>query len=198
VKRSSRSWDRDEVLRGIRALAARGVALNTRNVARKHSGLGYAGKRYFGNWENAITAAGLDYGEIRRKGFWSRAKIVAQIQALSKTGKPLNVVAARKTHGALANAANAYFGSWRKAVEAAGLDYADIRRGREWSKELIVKEIKRLRREGVEVGLAAEIRVKHSAVYKAVAYHLGGWRDALEAAGLERLWRRSSSVRPRK
>ena len=40
-------------------------------------------------------------------------------------------------------AAERIFGSWKNAIEACGLDYRKIRKYRIWSKETVIKEIKK-------------------------------------------------------
>lgn len=193
MKRGYKRWNLEEVLAQIKKLAAKGVPLNSGNIARNYSGLAYAGRKYLGSWEAAVGAAGLDYGEIRRKNFWSKEKIVAQLRALKKAGKPLHVSAAEDLYGGLVGATTVYFGSWRKAIEAAGFDYTKIKRQKEWSKKAVASEIKRMRREGVNISTTIAVREKYRILHAAAIRYFGSWRLALKAAGLEKLYWQSGS-----
>jgi len=187
MKRSYKKWSREEVLRVIGELSAKGKQLNSGHIARNYPALAYAGRKYCGSWEAAIKAAGLDYEAIRRKCFWSRRKIVAKIRELNTAGEPLYVSAAELKHGGLVGAATVYFGSWRQAISAAGFDYAKIKRQKEWSKEEIVVEIKRMRREGVELRTTIQVRKKYRTLHAAAIRYFGSWAAAMKAAKLERL-----------
>jgi len=187
MKRSYKRWSKEEVLRVIGDLSGGGKQLNSGYVARNYPALAYAGRRYCGSWEDAIKAAGLDYESIRRKCFWSRKKIVEQIRRLRARGEPLNVSAAETKHGGLVGAAAVYFGSWRRAIEAAGLDYTKIKRQKEWSKKEIVVEIKRMRREGLALRTTIPVRKKYRTLHAAAVRYFGSWAAAMKAAKLERL-----------
>ncbi len=187
MKRSYKRWSKEEVLRVIGELSSKGKQFNSGHIARNYPALAYAGRKYCGSWENAIKAAGLDYEEIRRKCFWSRRKIVARIRELEAAGEPLYVSAAEVKHGGLVGAAAVYFGSWRQAINAAGLDYMKIKRQKEWSKGEIVAEIKRMRREGVELRTTIPVRKKYRTLHAAAIRYFGSWAAAMKAAKLERL-----------
>lgn len=191
--KSKRRWNKQKVVKAIADLKARGGKLNQAETARRDLGLYYAGRAYFGSWEKAITAAGLDYGEIRRSGFWNRGRIIEQIRARQRAGKPLNVLAVERSEGRLSAAAGVYFGSWGKAVEAAGFDYAAIKQQKEWPKPRIVSEIKRMKREGMDISTTMEVRRKYRILHAAAIRHFGSWRAALKSAGLEKLYRRSAA-----
>jgi 5,10-methylene-tetrahydrofolate dehydrogenase/methenyl tetrahydrofolate cyclohydrolase len=187
MKRAYKRWSKEEVLRMIHELDAKGVPLNSGYIARNHPALSYAGRKYVGSWEDAVKAAGLDYERIRRKSFWSRPRIVARIRELRAAKAPLHVSAAETKYGGLVGAASVYFGSWRKAITAAGLDYAQIKRQKEWSPKEIVAEIKRMRREGLRLDTTIPVREKYRTLHAAAIRYFGSWAAALKAAKLERL-----------
>jgi hypothetical protein len=187
MKRSYKRWSRQEVLRVIAELSGRGEQLNSGHVARNHPALAYAGRKYCGSWEAAIKAAGLDYEAIRRKRFWNRKKIVARIRELKAAGEPLYVSAAEVKHGGLVGAAAVYFGSWRQAINGAGLDYLKIKRQKEWSKAEVVVEIKRMRAEAVDLSTTMSVRKKYRTLHAAAVRYFGSWAAAMKAAKLERL-----------
>ena len=187
MKRSYKRWSRAEVLRIIGELQAKGVPLNSGHVARDYPALAYAGRKYMGSWEAAVEAAGIDYGRIRKKNFWNRKLVVERIRALAKAKEQLHVSAAEKNHGGLVGAATVYFGSWGEAIRAAGFDYRKIKRQTEWSKPAIVREIRRMKREGVPLGTTIPIRKRYRILHAAAVRYFGSWAAAMKAAGLERL-----------
>jgi hypothetical protein len=187
MKRSYKRWSREEVLRVIAELSDEGRQLNSGYIARNYPALAYAGRKYLGSWEDAIRAAGLDYEAIRRKCFWSRERIVAQIRELEAEGEQLFVSAAEVKHGGLVGAAAVYFGSWRQAIEAAGFDYRKIKRQKEWSKKEVVAEIRRMRREGMELCTTIPVRRRYRILHAAAVRYFGSWAAAVKAAKLERL-----------
>ncbi len=189
MKRSYKRWSKEEVLREIGGLSRGGKQLNSGHIARNYPALAYAGRKYYRTWESAVKAAGLDYESIRRKCFWNRPKIVAQIRELKAAGEPLHVSAAEKTHGGLVGAAAVYFGSWRQAIKAAGFDYAKIKRQKEWSKAEIVSEIKRMRAEALDLSTTIPVRKRYRTLHAAAVRYFGSWHAAMKAAKLERLLR---------
>jgi hypothetical protein len=187
MKRPYKRWSKEEVLRVIGELRRTGKQLNSGHIARNYPALAYAGRKFYGTWEGAIKAAGIDYETVRRKSFWSKKKIVAQIRQLKAAGERLNVSAAEKSHGGLVGAASVYFGSWRQAIKATGLDYAKIKRQKEWSKPEIVSEIKRMKAAGVPLGTTIPIRKRYRILHAAAVRYYGSWAAAMKAAKLEKL-----------
>jgi hypothetical protein len=63
---------------------------------------------------------------------WTKRRIIEEIQRIGREGQDLSQKAVMRSHGALLSAAKSsrYFGTWRKAIEAAGLDYGKVRRPR--------------------------------------------------------------------
>jgi hypothetical protein len=186
---TSKEWNKKEVVRIIKALAAKGEKLNSDSVARSHSGLAYAGRRYWGSWDRALKAAGLDCDKIRRKTHWSRARIVGQIRDIKKAGGPLSYTAAEADYHELVPAATTLFGSWRKAIEAAGLDYTKIKRHKQWSKSEVAREIKRMNKAGLDLSTTIPVRAKCRSLHASALRYFGSWAAAMKAAGLGKLYR---------
>jgi hypothetical protein len=118
---------------------------------------------------------------------WSKEEVLRVIGELSGKGKQLNSGYIARNYPALAYAGRKYCGSWESAVKAAGLDYTKIKRQKEWSKGEIVVEIKRMRREGVELRTTIPVRKKYRTLHAAAIRYFGSWAAAMKAAKLERL-----------
>ena len=185
-----RKWTPTRVLDEIRKRHQGGKGLNHRAVRQDQQYLVVAAGEFFGSWEEALRAAGLDYDEIRKQETWTKAKILRRIRELAAQGEDLSHGAITQNHSALAAAASnrRYFGSWGEAIEAAGIRYDEVRRHREpWDRERILATIRELHARGEDL-ITTNIR---KLGYRTMEYaarrqgHFGSWRAAIEAAGLD-------------
>ena len=76
----------------------------------------------FGDWDKALQAAGFAPEQMRMWGFWNQAKLIRQIQTLRKRSLPLYAKYVLANHKKLFSAALRQFGSWEKALLAAGIE----------------------------------------------------------------------------
>jgi hypothetical protein len=74
---------------------------------------------YFGSLPNALSALKSDQRLLRG---WSKQKIISVLSRMHRSKENLAYAKARREHMALLSAAEAYFGSWGKALYAAGID----------------------------------------------------------------------------
>jgi hypothetical protein len=75
----------------------------------------------FGDWDKALLAAGFDPEKMRERGVWDEGKIIDTIRAMHKKHLPLYAAYVMANHGKLFSAALGHFGSWAKALVAAGV-----------------------------------------------------------------------------
>ena len=68
-----------------------------------------------------------------------------EILRLFAAGEELNYGSVQQNHLKLLRAATRYFGSWKDAIEFAGLNYDEIRRYRVWSEDKILSKIRNTR-----------------------------------------------------
>jgi hypothetical protein len=185
-----RKWTPTRVLDEIRKRHQGGEGLSHRAVRQERQYLVVAAVEFFGSWEEALRAAGLDYDEIRKQETWTKAKILRRIRELAAQGEDLSYGAITQNHSSLAAAAGnkRYFGSWGEAIEAAGIRYDEVRRHREpWDRERIIATIRELHARGEDL-ITTNIR---KLGYRTMEYaarrqgHFGSWRAAIEAAGLD-------------
>lgn len=138
--------------------------------------MGQAKQRYFWGfgWENFYTQ------------FWSEEEIINRIRSLSNQGRPINLAAvAAAGEWYLIRASTHYFGSWRKAVEAAGFNYDDVRADIRWTPEKVIQEIRRLRRRRKDISSRATQLQYPDLFAGAVRKRLfGSWEKAIEASGV--------------
>jgi hypothetical protein len=116
-----RSWDEETIIGEIRKLKSQGADLSSKTMDETANPLIATARRRFGNWGNAVEKAGIDYDSVRRRRRWSREQIVEGIQELRQQGVRLQSGEVRQKAPALFAAAckPRFFGSWRKALQAA-------------------------------------------------------------------------------
>ena len=118
---------------------------------------------------------------------WTRKSIVAAIQKLHAQGTELNYAAAEAQNLNLVRAAAWHFGTWRRAVEAAGIDYESIGKYRRWNRERIVARIRELDTQGADLSWRS-VSIDLDPPLAAAALRPNGfnsWREAIAAAGLD-------------
>jgi len=117
---------------------------------------------------------------------WSAERVLTEIRQWKEKGEALYANHVRLNYQELLAASIRYYGSWQKAVEAAGISYEAVRKYRKWSKEVIVEEIRDLAARGFDLSFRSMALSQHnSMVYAAIRpKYFGDWRAALEAAGL--------------
>lgn len=147
-----RRWTKERVVAEIRRHVAAGKPLNAGKVAREHGyALRDAGERLFGNWNNALKAAGLDPWTISARHFWTKGRILQELRRIAAQGGRHGPGAiASGDHAALYAAASELFGTWHGALRAAGLRPIRADR-RKWSRSLILGEIRARLRRGLPV-----------------------------------------------
>ena len=120
---------------------------------------------------------------------WDKARILEELRRQHKAGKDLSYNGLARQMQALVSAAAYHFGSYRKAVEKAGIDYAAVIRRPRWTKAVIIGLIKESRRKGEDLHWSAVTRRRDElgkAAFASLQPRLfGRWDRALHAAGLD-------------
>ena len=127
-----RRWLPEQIIAEIRDLHAAGERLTAQNMRR----LGYGGmvaatyrEPTLGSWVAALRAAALtDCLATRRERKWTPERIVAEIKRRQARREGLAYADVKRNNQYLLRAARdpRNFGSWQRAVEAAGLDYRAV------------------------------------------------------------------------
>lgn len=141
-------WTRERVLAELRRLDRRGVPISTSRL-RAERGLLGAIRNHVGTLREARALAGIpDPGRPPRPTVptqWDELEVVLTILQRVKTGQSL---ASSHVPSALYSAARKYWGSWRRALEATGLDLDAIRLVRSaWTKTEVIATLRKLRRQ---------------------------------------------------
>lgn len=180
AKSEQEMWDEDRVIEDILDLAERGECLAYSKAPPK---LSNAGARYFGTWEAAITAAGLDYDVIRlRRKPYDDDAMIARIHELAQTHPDM-------TWGELhehpdGQAMWRRYGTIAAAVEAAGVFGWPIRvMHAAYTEEEVIRALKARHRAGKRL-TKLSIDADDSRLKLGVRRHFRTMSAALAAAGL--------------
>jgi hypothetical protein len=136
---------------------------------------------------------------------WDTERIVQRLRQLQRAGQPMSYTQLARSHQRLVSAAAYHFGSYRKALEAAGIDHRDVTQRPRWTRHRIIALIKQAHRRGKDLNWAAVTRADHDvskAAFAALQPRLfGSWPRALRAAGLDaddvacyRTWDRNTVI----
>jgi len=180
-------WSRESIALEILSMYESGENLNYSSVADNNLTLLRAATRYFGTWEAAVRFAGIDYDQIRKYRSWTRERIVARIRELHDQNMDLswrNVCINVDPQLAAAATKKSHFGSWREALEAAGLDYDTIRRYKEWDDERVIDQVKEMYAQGKDLN-AKNMEHEDITLITAARRRFDTWHQTLIAAGLD-------------
>jgi hypothetical protein len=186
-----RLWSVDRILSDIRRLAAEGRDMSYAAMRVSAPRLVTAACRnpQLGNWTRALEAAGVAASRHARRGAWTAQRIVDGIQEMVARKEPLAFGDARREQPKLVRAAcdPRHFGSWGAAVRAAGVDYDECRKRREWTRERVLATIKHLHEGGVPLTTTGVRRSGWSCLVEAARKPamFGNWREAVECAGID-------------
>jgi hypothetical protein len=113
-------------------------ALERHTVKNMPQALKLEAAHYFGSLEKAIAALKK---QGKRLPGWNRRKIMTIISRMHRSKKTLAYASARRDVPALVSAAEAHFGSWGKALCAAGIDPNLYFVRRKWRKRRVSDSI---------------------------------------------------------
>ncbi|HEX8524148.1 MAG TPA: hypothetical protein VF669_17980 [Tepidisphaeraceae bacterium] len=136
---------------------------------------------------------------------WDKPRISDELRRLNRRGIDLSYNSLAKKKQSLVSAAAYHFGSYRRAVEAAGIPYDSVVRRPRWTKQAIIRLIKDAKRKNADLHWSAVTRRRDElgrAAFASLQPRLfGKWDRALHAAGLDadevsryRKWDRNSVV----
>jgi molybdenum cofactor biosynthesis enzyme MoaA len=122
--------DKEAVIQGIRQRLRKGLQLNRVSIHASKPSLAISGVDFFGSWDNALKAAGVNpeliHQALKRKGkYATKQDIIREIRARYKRKWAINhadLYRGKNKNRYLAHCACKYFGSWNNALKASGFD----------------------------------------------------------------------------
>jgi len=180
--------DPESVVRALQRLRSEGADLSSSRLRYSHPTLLSAAKRRFGSYAAAVRAAGIDYSQICRLQYWTKKRVLAELRQRHREGIDLSHVALGRTDRPLLSAAEQYFGNYRSAIRAAGIDYQKVskRLQRRWTDQQVLDALRDARRRGQDLSLR-QMRSRNSRLVHAARSHFGSYAKAVQAAGISYL-----------
>jgi len=181
-------WTRERIILQLHRLSRRNEVLTVHRMRTIGlGGMAATAYRLFGSWEAALREAGIDPASHRLRVPWTLERILDEVRDLAHQFGPVSRKCAQRARPALVRAVvrHPQLGSWRRALEAAGLEPHDHLGRRRWSLDRIIAEIRSIEAHGESL-FAARVRRGHPALFAAACSprHFGSWPKALAAAGL--------------
>jgi len=182
-------WDKQKIVAALKRHYKAGVDLSYNALSKRHQSLVSAAAYHFGSYRKAVERAGLDYAEIVRRPRWNRAGIIALIKKARRDGEDLNWSSVTRRRDELGKAAFAslqprLFGSWDRALHAAGLDADDVNRYRKWDKNTVTYELRARAAENEPLNSGA-LQQDDPGLHAAAVRHFGSYDKALRGAKLD-------------
>ena len=167
-------WSQERVIRELRErYSAPGTPSRWVDA---DSRLRAAAKRYFGSWHQALVAAGLRKARRASLRSWTRDEVLQAIRMRPQDDS--GVQTPWRLDPRLYSVAKRVFGSWRKALLAAG---CEVQTPRPWTRDEVLCEIHTRHAEGQPL---TRISRSDPPLYRGAKRHFGNWRNALQAAGI--------------
>lgn len=199
--------DKEAVIQEIKQRVKKGWRINSLSLQKdpdaklRDATLLNSGTDYFGSWDNALKATGVDPEELhqalkRKRKYRTQKDIINEIRARHKRKWPITfnkIVWGKNRDCMLGIYAKEYFGSWLEALKTAGFDPMDVynqvrlRRCKYPDAKSVLKAINRrieerrlLNYTGVAFGHDRDFPLVWGANRV-----FGSWNDALKKAGLD-------------
>ncbi len=120
-RRDYRPYNKRDWIAAIKKVYKRDEQIFAGFLQEKHQQLYHQGTWLFGDWDKALRAAGFDPEQMRLRSFWESQKVILVIRALRKQNLPLYAKYVVKNHPNLFSGTVRQYGSWNKALVAAGI-----------------------------------------------------------------------------
>jgi len=205
--RLHRYQDKESVIAGIKARQRRGLNLSRRALMgsgtekKTDCALFRYGGNLFGSWDKALRAAGIDPKVVRMSGlkkekYPSPESVIKELRERIKRKWPVNNGAlwcGLDANITLARSGKYYFGSWKKTLQAVGIDAKVLtaelcRRNRRYpDRQSVTKAIRRRIRRGMPVSPSGMTTGNHRdpLLYERCREYFGSGPQALQAAGVD-------------
>lgn len=187
------TWPIPRLQEELRKLHKQGADLSSGRIRKTHRELFYAFRSRMGSWRKAVESIGVAYESVRRARDWSKQAVIDRIRELHKQGADLRTGTIQKTDVPLSGAVQRYFGTMRKAMEAAGLSYPGEGSGAlgYWTEELVLKTLREKHAHGDDLRYRV-MKEKSQPLFFAAKTLFGSYTNAVAVAGIE-YWQMSQA-----
>jgi hypothetical protein len=181
-----RRWNRSRIIAEIQGRAKNGQTLCLAAILRQEPRLKrfcYAVLHQFGRWSAALRAAGLELDAVRdRQRKWPRERVLQEIRLRHVERKLLNTERMLREDLALHTAGRRHFGTWKKAVEQAGINYNQYVRGglHGWTRAKAQRAL--WDRLVNNRGSRKQVQEDAPSLYRAAMHYFATWEGAVRKA----------------
>lgn len=181
-----RRWTKGRIIVEIQRRDKQGKTLHLAAIMRNEPPLRrfcYAVLHQFGTWREALRAAGLTLDTVQsRERKWPQERVIQEIRRRHVEGKLLNTDRMLREDLALHTAGRRHFGTWKKAVEKAGINYNQYVRGGlyGWTRAKTQRAI--WERLVANRGSRKEIQEQSPSLYRAAMHYFHTWEGAVRQA----------------
>lgn len=140
----------------------------------------------FGSWETALEYAGVDARvSSKTDPHWTRDRVQQRLRRLCTTGYDLTAHVNRERNGPMYRAAIHYYGSWREALSASGINLAHTSRRCPKNLDMETMKLWLKEREASDQSLVwTKVCLENRTYALAIRRRFRSWKKALKAAGI--------------
>jgi hypothetical protein len=120
-RRDYRPYSKKDWIAAIKKVYKRDEQVFAGFLQEKYQQLYHQGTWLFGDWDEALRAAGFNPEKMRLRSFWNGEKVILGIRALRKRNLPLYAKHVMRNHPDLFSGALRQYGSWNKTLVVAGI-----------------------------------------------------------------------------
>ncbi len=173
---------KESLIAKLRELDSKGKKL----IGHNFPGLAHWAYKYFGTWEAAINAAGLNYDSyLERMRDWTPELVIKLIKEYANLGKSLTATEAARWNSYLPAKCVEYFGTWKNALYVAGLMHpSDIPKSEPYTEQQAIEILLRYHSKGI-VLFYKNIEKENKELANWCVKHFNSWAKAIEACGLD-------------
>jgi len=121
-------YGKREWIAAIKKIDKKGGSVFAGDLQDKNPYLYNQGVWIFGNWDNALRAAGFNPVKMRMRSFWDKKRVISELRRMQRQNLPLYPDYVMENHHKLLSAALRQFGSWNKALLEANIIDHDVPR----------------------------------------------------------------------
>jgi len=181
-----RRWTKTRIVAEIQRRDGKGQTLCLAAILREEPRLKrfcYAVLHQFGKWSQALRAAGLHPDAVREhQRKWPRERVIQEIRRRHVERKLLNTDRMLRENLALHTAGRRHFGTWKKAVEQAGINYNLYVRGGlyGWTRSKTQRAL--WDRLVTNRGSRKQVQDEAPSLYRAAMHYFNTWEGAVRKA----------------
>ncbi|WP_276913962.1 helix-turn-helix transcriptional regulator [Aneurinibacillus aneurinilyticus] len=174
-------WTTEKIDEHFEKLLMKTTDLSPRNVQKIDVKLYSIVVDKVGSWKNFLSSKGYEYNGIKKTTEWTEEKILNRIRFAKESYADLADATVSFFEKPLYSAAINLFGSWKQAVEAAGISYEKTKRNESWTKEKVIEHGKKVIEGKINLTYYLDINDKFRG---AVKRYFPSIRDFYETVGI--------------